>query len=152
MKSLSVLLASGFANFDNEGMALLIRLLHKYPNIVSVNLGELGHPRLDWWVFVRFLKSQALGGGVVAIFIDSNKASSSTVRSAKAAIRAHRQGCETEAKRLLQGGAEQDRAKAALMVPWRTKKFNETMASSGLGANLWWGKPFWYPRGQWEQL
>ena len=102
MESLHVLLASGFERFDNACMALLLQLLRKYPNISSFNLGELVHPQLDWSVVLAFLKHQALGGGVVAVFIDETVDRAGWVRrGAKDAVKAHRKACEDAAQLLL---------------------------------------------------
>jgi len=162
MESLHVLLASGFERFDNACMALLLELLRKYPNISSVNLGELVHPQLDWSVFLAFLKHQPLGGGVVAVFIDETVDRAGWLRrGAKDAVKAHRKACEDAAKLLLPerpGGVGYDKKaqkEAALLVPWRAPKLYATKAThAGTSEedNVWWGYPFWYPKKGWAKL
>ena len=161
-ESLHVLLASGFERFDNACMALLLKLLQKYPNISSVNLGELVHPQLDWSVFIAFLKHQALGGGVVAVFIDETVDRAGLLRrGAKDAIKAHRKACEDAVEFLLPelpGGVGYDKKaqkEAALLIPWRAPKLYATKAAhagTSENDNVWWGYPFWYPKTGWAKL
>ena len=116
-------------------------------------------------VFIHFLSNQALGGGVVALYVDKNDDLAPGVnlqRRANQAVEAQRTACEAAANRLLPdlpGGVGYDKnaqKEAALLVPWRAPKLYATKAAhagaSPRESDLWWGNPFWYPKKGWAKL
>jgi len=129
MSSTFVLNLAGLTAFDDKCMLILVELLHKYPRIVCINLGEKDKVGVTGWqALLTGLRAPA--SGVIAAWVDVVNAGEETVQAIRKAVYDRRKEREALAASLLREaellGASNDGLgqlkvlrRATQIVPWR---------------------------------
>lgn len=165
MTTTYVLDFAGITAFTDECMDALVKLLHKYPRIVSINLGEKEKVSpTGWQTLVDGLRAPK--SGVIAAWVDKVNAPQDTVEDVRAAIRQRRFEKEAVARSLLsqaevlEGQEQLEMLKQATQAaPWRAwrvwwmgkwqRGVWQCVLDSKDPVDTWWSKPAWHPKCGW---